>query len=254
MKQIRPFIGFVVCSLVLAMAVNLHAQGQEGFAKVVNIKGDARYMTTQGGTWQPLKNGTVLKAGAIIQTAARSYVDLIFNNQDAKALPTPAMANVGFSAPLATQDAVRLFENTVLGVDQLTVAQTGADKVTETQLDLKAGRILGTVKKLSGASKYEVKIPNGVAGIRGTIYTLSADGVLSVLSGSVVFAYIAPDGTVLTQVVTAGQQFDSRSGQLSSIPNMDELRSAAQTFTATKETVTFISDPQIYYVSPTQGN
>src|SRR5258706_15296292 len=133
MKQIRPSIGFVVCSLVLALVVNLHAQTQEGYAKLVNITGSARYMTGPSGTWQPLKTGLVLKSGAIIQTAANSYADLVFNNPNAKAIPsavaTPvSMSGSGFSQPAATQDAVRLFENTVLGVDQLTLNQTGADK------------------------------------------------------------------------------------------------------------------------------
>src|ERR1051325_11015891 len=102
MKQIRLFIGFVVCSLVLATAVSLNAQTQDGFAKVVNIKGSARYMTGPGGTWQPLKIGLVLKPGSIIQTAAGSYADVVFNNQNAKSFPTPAMSNVGFTAPSAT--------------------------------------------------------------------------------------------------------------------------------------------------------
>ena len=70
-----------------------------------------------------------------------------------------------------------MWENTLLGIDKLTVTQTGADVVTETQLDLKAGHIFGMVKKMSAASKYEVKIPNGVAGIRGTVYDISAEGV-----------------------------------------------------------------------------
>ncbi len=36
---------------------------------------------------------------------------------------------------------VRIWENTLLSIDKLTVTQTGADVVTETQLDLKAGHI-----------------------------------------------------------------------------------------------------------------
>ena len=103
--------------------------------------------------------------------------------------------------PSSEQNMVRIWENTLLGVDKLTETHTGADVVTETQLDLKAGRITGTVKKMSAASKYEVKIPNGVAGIRGTVYDISAEGVIKVLSGSVVLAYVGPDGAPVTQVI-----------------------------------------------------
>ena len=117
---------------------------------------------------------------------------------------------------------VRMWENTLLGIDKLTETQTGADVVTETQLDLKAGHIFGTVKKMSAASKYEVKIPNGVAGIRGTVYDISAEGVIKVLSGSVVLAYVGPDGSSLTQVIMGLQQFDARTGVLSALPDPDK--------------------------------
>jgi hypothetical protein len=96
--------------------------------------------------------------------------------------------------------------------------ETGADTVSETQLDLKAGHIFGSVKKMSAASKYEVKIPNGVAGIRGTVYDLTVEGVLKVTAGSVVLAYVGADSTVVTQVVLGGQEFDARSGQITPLP------------------------------------
>src|SRR5262249_26136213 len=157
-----------------------------------NLKGAARYMVSGSTDWRPIKVGAMLKPGTVIQTAADSYVDLVFNNARAtqglgSALTSEVSSRASASSgddnykPKVVQDAVRIFENTVLGIDKLTTMKTGADTVTETQLDLKAGRIFGTVKKLSAASVYEVKIPNGVAGIRGTIYLIGADGVLSVL-------------------------------------------------------------------------
>ena len=120
--------------------------------------------------------------------------------------------------PKSEQNTVRITANSVLGIDKLSTMQTGSDVVTDTQLDLKAGRILGNVKKMSAASKYEIKLPNGVAGIRGTFFDISAEGLVRVVTGSVVVAYVGPDGTVVTQVVSGGQQFDSRTGQLSPIP------------------------------------
>jgi hypothetical protein len=120
--------------------------------------------------------------------------------------------------PSSEQNVVRLWENTLMGVDKLTEMRTGADVVTETQLDLKAGHITGSVKKMSAASKYEVKIPNGVAGIRGTVFDISAEGLIKVLSGSVVLAYVGPSGSVVTQVINGLQQFDARTGALSPLP------------------------------------
>jgi hypothetical protein len=250
MKMIKSSLsGLVAGGVVLAMVSTLAAQTvEQGTVKVVNIHGGARYMTPDNPNWRPLRTGAVLKPGAIIQTStsAGSYVDVVLNNPSATAGATPAGASSASASsggsppplqnashkphPKVEQDAIRIFENTVLGFDKLTITHTGADRVTETQLDLKHGRILGTVKKLNAASKYEIKIPSGVAGIRGTVYLLNSDGELSVLSslgdlsqnvpsGSAVLAYYAPDGNVLTQVVADGQQFNAKSGQLAPIPD-----------------------------------
>src|SRR5439155_16866129 len=131
------------------------------------------------------------------------------------------------------------------------------DVVTETQLDLKAGRITSNVKRMSAASKYEVKIPNGVAGIRGTIYDITAEGVVRVSAGSLVLAYVGADGTVVTQVVMGGQQFDSRTGQITPIPdfNVNEMQSTAKSARVgpAAPKATFVVDHTIYYVSPTIG-
>src|SRR5207245_9448406 len=99
----------------------------------------------------------------------------------------------------------RRVEKTTLGIDKLNFTATGVDTVIETQLDLKSGRILGIVKKMAHDSKYEIKTPNGVAGIRGTEYDITATSVLRVVSGSMVMVYVKRDGTVVTQVVNTNE-------------------------------------------------
>jgi hypothetical protein len=255
MKRIRPFFsGLVVCAFALATATNLTAQTlQEGIGKVVGIKGSARYMTTTNAAWQPLKVGMILKSGATVQTAAKSSVDIVFNNSDAFESPSPTIGDVMAYQPRADQDAIRVMEDTVLVIDKLAVSETGADRLTDTELDLKAGRIFGTVRKLSATSKYEIKLPNGVAGIRGTIYYASADGVITVIVGSVLVSYIASDGTVKTQLVNAGWQFDARTGLLTPIPPELEmfLRNIAWVLHIQPTPPTTITvDHTIYNVSP----
>jgi hypothetical protein len=278
MKRIQSFVtGLLACGIVFAMATTLTAQSvQQGSAKVVNIKGSARYMSGDT-SWHPLKVGAVLKPGSIIQTASGSYVDLVLNNEHARESASanistesaPPAMNASFKAqPVVEQDAVRVFENTVLGIDKLNITQTGADRVTDTTLDLKAGKILGTVKKLSAASSYEVKIPNGIAGIRGTIYLITATGEVSVLSslsdlanqvpsGSVVMAYKDADGNVITQVVGNGQHFDTSTGQLTPLPQsaVDDMTDVARQLGIgpTAPVVLFVQDHTVYYVSPTSG-
>ena len=223
----RLLNGLIACGVTLAMVSTLAAQPADQYAaKVVHMKGGARYKVGNN-DWQPLKLGAVVRAGTVIQTAAKSRVDLLLGAEEAPPPMSPTAAGAAAATPstplssyqpTSEQNIVRLWENTLMSVDKLTETHTGADVVTETQLDLKAGHITGSVKKMSAASKYEVKIPNGVAGIRGTVFDISAEGVIKILSGSAVLAYVGPNGSVVTQVINGLQQFDIRTGALSPLP------------------------------------
>jgi len=253
MKQTRRMFSWLVAGgIALAMVTSLAAQtAQERQAKVVRLKGHARYSTDKQ-TWQPVKVGTIIKSGYTVQTAASSYVDIALGETAAG----PSRVAVGPSIsyqPKTEQDVVRLLEDTMLAFDNLTLMKTGADEVTETQLDLQAGTILGTVKKMSAASRYEIKLPNGVAGIRGTVYTISAVGVVEVVSGSVVISWKSPDGTPMTQVVNAGYRFDLRTLQLVPLsPQREsEIRRTAGRAAVAKAVAQEITiDQTTYYVSP----
>jgi hypothetical protein len=263
MNKIRmTFCGLIVCGLALGVALSAGAQVVVGKAKVVRIKGEARY-TTGGNVWQPLKVGAIVKPGTLIQTSMDrgSYVDLVFD--DSASGITPVAFNP--SAPAAPpgykaateQNALRIFENTVLGVDKLTSEQTGADVVTDTQLDLRAGHIFGSVKKMSPASRYEIKLPQGVAGIRGTLYELWANGDCLVLAGSVVVAQVKGDGTTSTSEVKEYFKFNAASGQLVPLSAeesgaLEQVRGQLQTGTMLSET-RFIEDRTIQYVSGNKG-
>ncbi len=264
MNKIQRFIGSIIaCGVALAVVSSAFAQDvTQNTIKVVRLKGSARY-TTGNNIWQPLKVGTILKPGALIQTGANSVADFIIGEGEvgpssimgAGAGASP-LGDMMSSHPMAEQNLVRMWENSVLSVDKLNVTKTGADVVSDTELDLHAGRIFGTVKKLSAASKYEVKIPNGVAGIRGTIYSISATGVISVLEGSVVIAYVGSDGTVVTQMVSAGQEFDCNTKQISPLSSSfnGQLMGFAQDCRRPQHreyAFWFTHDHTRYHVSPT---
>jgi hypothetical protein len=167
-------------------------------------------------SWRTIRRGDQLKPGSLIQTAEDGSVDVVLG--DKISIPASAVTPVASTGPsnpssVYKPDAnpqanvVHIFPSTVLAVDKLSLERTSMDDVSETQLDLKAGQIMGNVKKLSGGSRYEVKIPNGVAGIRGTTYVIRADGKVFVLTGSVVISYVDNTGTLRTAVVTAGNEF-----------------------------------------------
>ncbi len=264
MKETQRLLNsLIACGVALAMVSPLAAQpADQTTAKVVHLTGGARCKIGTG-EWQPLKLGDVVRPGTVIQTAAKSRVDLALGAEGlapaGAALPAQAAAAAASSTPLSyqprtEQNIVRLWENTLMSVDKLTVTKTGADVVTETQLDQKAGHITGSVKKMSAASKFEVKIPNGVAGIRGTVFDIRAEGLIKVLSGSVVLAYVGPNGSVVTQVIMGMQQFDARTGTLSPLPpdGAQDMEVTARAMSAgfAAGPVPVIANGTLLYISP----
>lgn len=222
MKTMNKSLAWMMAAaMTLALVVNVNAaDSKQRTGKVVRIKGDARY-STGNKVWQPLKVGTVLKSGNIVQTAKDSFVDVVINEESsAPAVVVRPVSTVGGggasgagggggspSLPAPDQDVVRILDDSYLVFDSLNATATSADTVTETLLDLKKGSIFGSVKKQAASSRFEVKTPTGVAGIRGTIFYITANKVVC-LQGSVIVAYTDAQGNVLTQVVGAGQEFD----------------------------------------------
>lgn len=221
MNKTLAWLCAAVLTLTLVSAANAEA-GKQRTGKVVRIKGDARY-STGNKIWQPLKVGTVITSGNVVQTAPNSFVDIVVNEEETAAAvsvkpistasaPSSGGAGGGGAAATPDQDVIRVLDDTYLVFDSMTATATGSDTVTETLLDLKKGSIFGSVKKQAAASRFEVKIPNGVAGIRGTIFLIKASGLIACLQGSVVAAYTSSSGDVNTQVVGGGQEFNCATG------------------------------------------
>jgi len=227
MKTINKSLAWLlagVLTITLVSAANAQSTPQRT-GKVVRIKGDARY-STGNKVWQPLKVGVVLKSGNIVQTAKDSFADVVLNEEATAAAvvlkPISAVSSAsagsgggGGGYPTPDQDVIRILDDSYVVFDSLTATSTGAGTVTESLLDLKKGSIFGSVKKQAAASRFEIKIPNGVAGIRGTIFLISAAGSVSCLTGSVIAAYTDSSGNVGTQPVGAGQQFNTATGETS---------------------------------------
>lgn len=278
MKNMHRFASslFASAAAFAVIAFGAHASAQttststsqaspEASIKVVQVTGDARYSSDKK-NWQPLKKGTILKSGTVIQTGkGESTVDLVLGDhgdnipQQVITQTTPVTAKGGGGGGVSEvqpANVVHLFPDTVLSIDKLTSEKAGEGEVTETQLDLQAGQIMGNVKKLSAASKYEIKIPNGVAGIRGTTYLIAASGVVNVLSGSVVVAVVDKNGSVVTRVVTAGFRYDPASDRISPIPGpqLQKLIDLYHTLNYPPQTppTSYPKDHTIVYVSPTQ--
>jgi hypothetical protein len=226
MKSMNKTLTWLMAA-VLSLALIAPAGAQTSPArtgKVVRIKGEARYSTGKK-VWEPLKVGAILKPGTIVQTAKDSFVDIVVNEDESATAVTLKMltatsaassGGAGVSAtPAPDQDVIRVLDDSYLVFDNMSAKGDASSRVTETLLDLKKGSIFGSVKKQTAASRFEVKIPNGVAGIRGTIFLISASGKVSCLTGSVVAAFTGSSGDVATQVVGAGNELNTNTGEMS---------------------------------------
>ena len=227
-------VSIVAAGVVALIGAVSYAQAAEvGKAVVRSVRGHAQY--AEGGQWLELKPGHVLKPGSSIRTANESQVDLFLDQ----------------NGPM-----VRLVENTTLGIDKLNFEATGIDTVIETQLDLKSGRILGIVKKMAHNSKYEIKTPNGVAGVRGTEFDVSATSVARVVSGSMVLVYVKSDGTVITQVLNAGEMFVPSEGAVRPLPpdQLSQLLADINDLRGAPTAELKVEEPIRVFISPTTGN
>jgi len=234
MKNHGRFSIVMACVVaVLAWVVSPVQAAEAGKAVVRSIHGDAQYQES-GGQWLPLKVGQVLKAGSAVRTANDSHADLFMDQ----------------NGPV-----VRLVENTTLGLDKLNYTATGVDTIIETTLDLKSGRIIGVVRKMADQSKYEIKTPNGVAGIRGTEYDITATSVLRVVSGSMVMVYVKSDGTVITQVVNTNEMFVPSDGTVKLIPadQLSQLVPEIRDMEGAPVVALTVEEPIKIFISPLAG-
>jgi len=152
-----------------------------GAAEVKKVVGTASYTDGSGGG--PIKEGQVLLAGATITTGAGSYVDL-----DLK----------------VNGNALRVEADSTLTLNKLEYTRA-IETVVNTELDVKKGSaVANVVNKLSKASKYEIKTPAGVAGIRGTVLRAGTTRIVCLI-GRIEFRPVAGGGIQL--VITGGAGF-----------------------------------------------
>jgi FecR protein len=236
MKFIQTLITMVVGGAVLALGSSGVAQTVKPcVVTVVRVQGQARYSLGDN-TWHPLVVGKVLGSGAIIQSAVNSSVDIVLSGNAVampQASPTPDTISLAPDPnvrgmvsykPMVEQNVIRMWGNTVLAVDKLTQFDTGVQTVSDTELDLRAGRIFFNVKKMSATSQFIIKIPNGVAGIRGSSGFIDANGDMAMHDGSAVLSIVV-NGSPFTHVINGGSEFNPSTGNVAPIPQniMDNL-------------------------------
>ena len=165
----NPILAFGSLLLAAVWLFTATAQAASpGAAQVKKVVGTASYTDAKGGG--PLKEGDILLQGASITTGAGSYVDLFLG---------------------VNGDSLRVEADSALSLNKLDYTTiSGLETVVNTELDVKKGAtVANVVNKLSKASKYEIKTPAGVAGIRGTALRVTTSRVVCLI-GKVEFRAI----------------------------------------------------------------
>ncbi len=163
----RRLILFLAVVTGLVLGQSTYAQGKADKVKVWEMFGGATY-SVQGGPPRQLTIGTVLPVGTVVRTGPGAALDLRFD----------------------TGEVVRMTQNTILALDRSVVFR----KAPYVEMTLAEGTILGRVKKLPTAGRFDVKVANGVVSARDGTFRISREGYVVLLEGQVLFAYVPKEG------------------------------------------------------------
>ena len=145
-----------IVGLLLAMTSVVYAAEVSRVATISKLDGTVEVKASQG-PWMSAKIGMMLKQGDSIRTKGDSW----------------AVLNVDGVAETAT---VEVKKNSEMMLATLLENKQSATQTT--LLDLSLGEILIKAKKLhSEKSKFEVKTPTSIVGVRGTTFSVAVEAV-----------------------------------------------------------------------------
>ena len=147
----------IIAIIVLSLGATVsYAETTLRSANVTEINGSAEVLQSDG-SWKPATVGMILGQGDAIRTRASSW----------------AMLSIDGLTETAT---VEVKENSELKL--ATLLKDDAEASQTTLLDLSLGEILIKAKKLhSETSKFEVKTPTSIVGVRGTTFSVAVEAV-----------------------------------------------------------------------------
>jgi len=147
-----------LCVCMVGLATIGFAEDIERVAKIGTISGKAFVKFSGQKAWLPADEGMILKERDIIQTRKQTQVVLYLMDGNVVSAWVDIKAN-----------------------SQLRISELkGADgkETRKTLLDLGMGKILIKVQKLYGeGSKFEVKTPTSIVGVRGTTFAVEVEGI-----------------------------------------------------------------------------
>jgi hypothetical protein len=204
MKNLKFLFAAVLGGAILMLNLAVKAEDDRtGVVTLVRIQGTAEYSIDGGTTWIPALVGKSLSAGSLLRSDEKSVVDILVGQSQADLNVTILKFNTrnnpaNNALPQHEVNMIRLRPNTTFGIDKLTVPDSDPTSVSGAEFNLKKGSIFASVRKVSPSSEYFVKIPNGVAAVRGTQFELSTDGSgssVSVVNGTVWLSFTITDSS-----------------------------------------------------------
>jgi len=141
-KQKTNFTVMMIVILFSGMAYVANAAPMD--VKADKVIGSVDVQVSEGAKWAPVKNGDQIAVGATVRTGAGASCMLKW----------------------ATGNVVKISPLSMIKVEEAEKTSSGGEK---SSLNIKQGKLFAHVKKLDTAdSKFEVKTPTAVAGVRGS--------------------------------------------------------------------------------------
>ena len=146
----------ILCAmiLILSFASTGFSEEVKRTAIVTGVRGEVMAKDPGPGSWLPARVGRVLNEGSFVKTGAGSIV--ILGVDDSKTA------------------VIDVSEKSIVSFDSLT--KDSATGMKKTLLGLPVGQILIKAQRLDTPdSKFEVKTPTSVVGVRGTKFSVKVD-------------------------------------------------------------------------------
>ncbi len=215
---------FTAAGSAVAQTAGSEAKPQPGGRILVaRVTGEAFVVNPADGLRFPVRNGSLLTEGQVITTGAGASVLFVLSNG--------ATVSLGADSVLALEQ----FTQQPFGESYKMNALTAEPSSSTTRLNLVRGELISDVKKLNkaGGSSFSIKTPVGAAGIRGTAFRIAfkpegerASFALVMLEGVIEQTFGNRGRPVRVeqgkQIVVNGIEFNSRTGEVGTIPPVGE--------------------------------
>ena len=167
-------IGTRVAALMAAVLMTSQAFAVDVNARVVNVVGDAKFISPSGDS-VPAYKGQMVPTGYKLQTGQDSAVGL----------------------SLVPGTGVVVEEESELTLGELSFDKSN-NKITRrtAEVNLQKGSTIAFLNKMDGNTDFRVITARGIAAARGTVFRVNVDGTVSVGEGMVTVSL--NDGTVIS--------------------------------------------------------